>query len=172
MEHLFFEDGEAVLNIAIATVCSYIGLLAIIRIMGKRTLAKMNAFDFVVTVTLGSTLSSMLLNKVPVLNGLVALAIIMGLQYFIAYLAQRSEKIERAINSSPTMLFYNGVFLEAAMRKERITKEEVLSEIRSYRLEHLSQVRAVVMEINGSFSVIKKSEGFDVTSLDTLEKGV
>lgn len=169
MEKVFFEDGESILKIALATVCAYFGLLMVIRLMGKRTLAKMNAFDFVVTVTMGSTLSSMLLNKVPLVNGFVALLIIIGLQFLLAYVAQRSEKVEKAINSTPTMLFYEGVFLEAAMKRERITKEEILSEIRSYRLEQLNDVRAVVMEINGTFSVIKKSEGTADTSLDELK---
>lgn len=54
MEDLFFSDGTHLLKVVIATVVSYFALLTIIRLMGKRTLAKMNAFDFVVTVTLGN----------------------------------------------------------------------------------------------------------------------
>ena len=169
MEKVFFEDGHSILKIAVATVIAYFGLLMIIRIMGKRTLAKMNAFDFVVTVTMGSTLSSMLLNKVPLANGFVAIGIIIGLQYLLAFLAQRSPKMEKAINSTPTLLFYEGSFLEKAMKKERITKEEIISEIRSFRLEQIGDVRAVVMEINGTFSVIKKSAGESQTTIDELK---
>ena len=172
MEDIFFSDGKNLLKIIIATVVSYFAILAIIRVMGKRTLAKMNAFDFVVTVTLGSTLSSMLLNKVPVLDGTVAVLIIVSLQYLIAYLAQRSQTIEKTINSTPTILFYNGEFIKEALEKERITKEEVLAEIRSYRLEQLSEVRAVIMEINGTFSVIKKDSGEEPTSLKDLNPDI
>lgn len=128
----------------------------------------MNAFDFVVTVTLGSTLSSMLLNKVPILDGTIVVFIIVSLQYLIAYLAQRSQTIEKTINSTPTILFYNGEFIKDALEKERITEEEILAEIRSYRLEQLSEVRAVIMEINGTFSVIKKDTGERPTSLKDL----
>lgn len=168
MTDLFLSDGQDILKIAIATVVSYVALLLLIRIMGKRTLAKMNAFDFVVTVTMGSTLSSMLLNKVPVLNGALALGIIIGLQYLLAYLAQRSKRFEVVVNSEPTVLFYNGQFLKSAMKKERITEDEVLSEIRSFRIENIHEVRAVVMEINGTFSVIKKGLEPGLSSLGSL----
>ena len=170
MEDLFFSDGKHLLKVTIATVISYLTLLFIIRIMGKRTLAKLTAFDFVVTVTLGSTLSSMLLNKVPLLDGTVAVLLIISLLYLVAYLVQRSEKFEKLINHSPTLLYYNGQFMKKAMKKERITEEEIRAEIRSYRLEQLSEVRAVVMEINGTFSVIKKENVMPPTSIDEFKQ--
>lgn len=136
--------------------------------MGKRTLAKMNAFDFVVTITLGSTLSSMLLNKVSILDGSMAILIIVSLQYLLAYISRRSAILEKAINSTPVILFYNGEFIEESLKKERITKKEILAEIRSYRLEQLSDVRAVILEVNGTFSVIKKDVGVPPLSLDDL----
>lgn len=168
MEDLFFSDGKSFLKVVIASIVSYFAILSIVRIMGKRTLAKMNAFDFVVTVTLGSTLSSMLLNKVPILDGSVAVLIIVSLQYLMAYMIKRSAALEKKVNSAPVILFYNGEFIRDALEKERITEKEILAEIRSYRLEQLSDVRAVVLEVNGTFSVIKKEAGIHPTSLDDL----
>jgi uncharacterized membrane protein YcaP (DUF421 family) len=65
--------------------------------------------------------------------------------------------METLVNSSPTILFYEGQFLKNEMEKEKVTEEEVFAEIRKYRLELLSEVRAVILEVNGTFSVIKKS---------------
>lgn len=168
MEDLFFSDGKSFLKVIIASIVSYFAILSIVRVMGKRTLAKMNAFDFVVTVTLGSTLSSMLLNKVPILDGSVAVLIIVSLQYFLAYLMKRSAAFEKTVNSTPIILFYNGEFIKEALEKERITEKEILAEVRSYRLERLSDVRAVILEVNGTFSVVKKEMGVSPTSLDDL----
>lgn len=170
MENLFFSDGASFLKIVIASVISYFAILLVIRIMGKRTLAKMTAFDFVVTITLGSTLSSMLLNKVPIIDGTMAVLIIVLMQYLVVWVSKKSSKMAKVLNSTPTVLFYNGEFIKEAMDKEDISKKEILSEIRSYQLEHLSDVRAVIMEINGSFSVIKKEHGANPTSLDELIK--
>lgn len=169
MKDLFFKDWESLAHVALCALISYITLFVFIRISGKRTLAKLNAFDFVVTVTLGSTLSSMILAKVTITEGCTALFVIIALQFLLAYLAKSSHKMEKVINSSPTLLFYNGQFIEDAMLKEVITTEEIYAEIRKYRIEHLYDVRAVVMELNGEITVIKKSEGSGLTSLEDID---
>ena len=169
MRELLFKDWETLGHIATCATISFLVLFAFIRISGKRTLAKLNAFDFVVSVTLGSTLSSMMLLKVTVSEGLVALIIIIALQYVLAFLAKKSKFMEKAINSTPTLLFYNGKFLTSAMKRELITEEEIYSEIRKYRMERIEDVRAVVMELNGEMTVIKKSDNFSQeTSLDDI----
>lgn len=170
MEKLFFKDWESLYHIAICASISFIALFLFIRISGKRTLAKLNAFDFVVSVTLGSTLSSMMLLKTTMAEGSVALVIIIILQYALAYLAKKSKIMEKAINSTPTLLFYDGIFITEAMERELITKEEIYSEIRQYRIERVEDVRAVVMELNGEMTVIKKSSNpSGETSLDDID---
>src|SRR5690606_16347197 len=114
---------------------------------GKRTLAKLNAFDFVVTVTLGSTLSSMILAKTTLTEGTVALLVIIALQFLLAWSAKKSRKMEWLINSEPTLLFYEGKFLKDAMDKVVVTKEEIYAEIRKFRIERIEDVKAVVMEL-------------------------
>lgn len=170
MGHLFFKDWESLYHIAICAAISYLALFLFIRISGKRTLAKLNAFDFVVSVTLGSTLSSMILMKATISEGCVALLIIIFLQYLLAFLAKKSKTMEKAINSTPSLLFYNGEFMNDAMKRELITKEEIYAEIRQYRIERLEDVRAVVMELNGEMTVIKKSEYYSkTTSLEDID---
>ena len=170
MEHLFFKDWESLYHIAICAAISYLALFLFIRISGKRTLAKLNAFDFVVSDTLGSTLSSMILMKVAISEGCVALLIIIILQYLLAFLAKKSKTMEKAINSTPSLLYYNGEFMHDTMKREMITEEEIYSEIRQYRIERLEDVRAVVMELNGEMTVIKKSKYYsEATSLDDID---
>lgn len=172
MKDLLFDNWENLWHIAVCAALSYLTLFAFVRISGKRTLTKMNAFDFVVTVTLGSTLSSMILAKVALADGAVALIVIIALQYLLAYGAKKSKKLEKIINCEPTLLFYNGKFLEDAMTKEVITEEEIIAEIRKYRLERIDDVRAVVMELNGDITVVKKSEVLAgmKTSLDEFKE--
>lgn len=171
MKELFFDNWENLWHIALCATISYLTLFAFVRISGKRTLAKMNVFDFVVTVTLGSTLSSMILAKVALVDGAVALIVIIALQYLLAYGAKKSEKLEAVINAKPTLLFYNGEFLEDALMQEVITREEIMAEIRKYRLERIDDVRAVVMELNGDITVVKKADVLPgmKTSLDEFD---
>ncbi len=166
MSHLFFDSWEGIYHVAVCAALSYVVLFIFIRISGKRSLSKLNAFDFVVTVTLGSTLSAMILKQVPLAEGALALVIIISLQYLLAWLAMRSKTGEKIINSEPVLLFYDGVFLREAMKKEVITESEIYAEMRANRLEQVSEVRAVVLELNGQITVVKKSAGEGPTSVD------
>jgi len=157
MENIFFKDWSGIKDVALCSIIAFLTLFILIRISGKRTLAKLNAFDFIVTVTLGSTLSSMILAKVTLTEGTVALVIIVIMQYALAWLAGSNETLEKFINSKPSLLYYDGNYMKDEMKREGITKEEILAEIRRYRLERMDDVKAVVLELNGDFSVIKKS---------------
>jgi len=169
MKELLFKDWESVWHVAVCAVLAYMILFLFIRISGKRTLAKLTAFDFVVSVTLGSTLSSMILAKVTLAEGAAALVVIISLQYLLAWSARESKTLEKVINSSPTMVFYRGEFLEDAMKKEVLTREEIYAEIRKFRMLDVDQVEAVVMELNGELTVIRKSAGANHTSLKDIE---
>ena len=172
MKELFFKDWQSLWHVAIATVISFVILFLFLRISGKRTLAKLNAFDFVVTVALGSTLAYMMLAMVPLLEGTMVLLLIIAMQYIFAKTARASGKMQRLVNSVPTLLYYNGDFIAAAMAKEAVTKEEVYAAIRQSGHEKLSSIRAVVMELNGSLTVVIKSGEKGFSSLQDIETDV
>ncbi|MCW1886025.1 DUF421 domain-containing protein [Luteolibacter flavescens] len=171
MEDLFFKDWQGLRNTLVCATAGYLSLFAFIRISGKRTLAKLNAFDFVVAVTLGSTLSSMILAKVPIAEGLLAVAVIIALQFVLAKAALESPRLEKVINSRPSLLFYEGSFMEDAMQREVITKEEILAAVRSFRVSDLAEVQAVVMELNGDLTVVRRGGSPGSSSLvDILDQ--
>lgn len=148
--------------IRIITVGSlaYIGLIFFLRISGKRTLTKLNAFDLVVTVALGSTLATVLLNNsISLLEGLTAFALLIGGQYIITFIAVRSKSFNQFIKAEPKLLYLDGSFLEDAMKKERINRVEILQSIRNQGVGSLEKVKAVVLETDGSMSIIKGETG-------------
>jgi len=158
MEKLLFDSWDSVLHTCICALLSYFTLFFFIRIAGKRTLSKLTAFDFVVTITLGSTLSSMMLGKTPLVEGSLVLALMIVLQYLFAFTARKSKTMEKLINSKPVLLYYEGNFLEDEMLREAVTKEEIYAAVRKFRIYNLDEVRAVVMEINGELTVVKGKE--------------
>lgn len=152
---MFFESWFSLFRIVVVGAAAYAALVVFIRLFGKRTLSKMNAFDFVVTVALGSTLATVLLSKdVVLVEGLLALLLLCGLQFAVAYLSVRSRRVESMVKSEPTLLLYRGQFLSDAMRRERITKDEVLAALRSQGVGDVSLAEAAVLESDGSVSVI------------------
>ncbi|MEC5174053.1 MULTISPECIES: YetF domain-containing protein [Chryseobacterium] len=164
MTNIFFESWTKVGHVALLTVISFVTLFLFIRISGKRTLAKFNAFDFVVTITLGSVLAYMMLAQVNLTEGVVVLFLIIALQLLFAKFSQKSEFMEKMLNSSPKLLFYNGTFLKKSMKKELVTKEEILASIRREGIENTDDVLAVVIEANGDLSVIEKSDNGSIKS--------
>lgn len=157
MEKVFFNNWESLQRTAIIGILAYTALILMLRISGKRTLSQMKEFDFIVTVALGSTLATVLLNKnVSLADGVLALGLLILLQYVLAATSVRSRTFAGMISSDPSLIFFNGRFLEKALRKERVAETEVRSILRSQGIADLEEVHAVVMESNGQFSVVKK----------------
>ena len=154
---MFFSSWAGVGRVVVTGVVAYVSLLVLLRISGKRTLAKMNAFDFVVTVALGSTLASMLLSKdTTIADGVAALAVLIGCQFTIAWGQVRSTWFRRAVKGQPALLFYNGEWLADAMARERVTRDEILAAMRSDGVPSERDVAAVVLETDGSVSVLRQ----------------
>lgn len=163
---MFFNSWHDLLRVLIVGVSAYLGLILLLRLTGKRTLSKMNAFDLVVTVALGSTLATVLLNKdVSLAEGLVAFAVLCGLQYVVALASVGSDRFEGMIKAEPTLLFFRGRFLDEALKDERVTREEILAAVRGKGMAQLSSVEAVVLETDGSLSVVKAASGGEADSL-------
>lgn len=157
MEKIHFNNWENIQSILLLGLLAYVSLIIMVRIAGKRTLSQMREFDFIVSVALGSTLATVLLSSdVSLADGIVALGILISLQYLLAYLSVRSKKFSRLISSEPTLVFYKGSFLQAALKRERVTESEVRSILRSSGINSIEHVEAVVMEANGEFSVVEQ----------------
>jgi uncharacterized membrane protein YcaP (DUF421 family) len=128
-----------------------------LRISGKRTLSKMNAFDLVMTVALGSTLSTVLLNaSVPLLEGILALALLVYLQFAITWLSVRSDRFQNLVKLEPTLLVHESRFLDATLRQQRVTREEIGAALRESGKTDISEVRSVVLETDGSMTVVPR----------------
>jgi uncharacterized membrane protein YcaP (DUF421 family) len=171
---MFFNSWMGVLRIIVVGASAYTALVLILRISGKRTLSKMNAFDLVVTVALGSTLASCLLSKdVALVEGVAALGLLIGLQYVVAWTSVRVGAIRRLVKSEPTLLVRDGEFLHGAMRRERVTEHEIFAAIRSQGFGRLGDAGAVVLETDGSFSVIANApEGRSGALADVRERRI
>lgn len=157
----FFYNGWGLLVRTLAVgALAYVVLVLFLRVAGKRTLAKMNAFDFVVTVALGSTLASILVSKdVSLAQGVLALGLLIGLQFAISWSSVRARWVRHWVTGDPLMLLYRGEFQPKAMRRARVTADEVRSAVRSSGFASLADVEAVVLETDGSFSVVGRAEG-------------
>ena len=134
---------------------AYLTVVLVLRLSGKRTLAKLNAFDFVVTVALGSTLATILLSRdVSWSEGAAALALLALLQFTVAWLAVRVAPLRRIVTARPRLLLRDGATIPGALRQERVTEDEIRQAVRAAGSGDLASIAAVVLESDGSLSVI------------------
>lgn len=155
MGEIFFDGWEALFRTLVIGVLAYIALVAFLRVAGKRTLAKMNAFDWVVTVALGSTLATILLNQdVSLAQGALALLLLIGMQFLVTWSSVRVPRIRRIITGDPQLLLHHGAVLSGALRRERVTETEIQAAVRAAGFATPAEVGAVILETDGTFSVL------------------
>jgi uncharacterized membrane protein YcaP (DUF421 family) len=171
MEQMFFNGWESLFRTLVVGVLAYIALITFLRFSGKRTLSKMNAFDLVVTVALGSTLATVLLTKgVALAEGALAFAILIVLQFAVTWSSVRARWVRQIVTGEPLMLLYRGEFLAAALRHARVTEDEVRAAVRSAGLASMNEVEAVVLETDGSFSVVRPDAREGGSSLEGVQR--
>ena len=170
MDKLFFDNWDSIFRTFIITILAYFSLIALLRISGKRTLSKMNAFDLIVTVAIGSVLATVLLNKsIALADGVLAFALLIGLQYLITTLALRSKRVSQWVKATPSLIVYNGEILTETMHKERISEDEVYAALRQNGVSSIVHAKAVVLEPDGSLSIISSVDAETLETIRTVD---
>ena len=162
---MWFSSWSELLRIVLVGAAAYATLVGILRISGKRTLAKLNAFDFVVTVALGSTLATIFLDKkVTWAEGTLALALLALLQFVVAVVTTKIGGRD-VVTATPTLLVERGRIVDSALRGQRVTETEVRQAVRSSGVGDFGLVAAAVLETDGSISVVTNQQMGDGSAL-------
>lgn len=145
---------DEVARTAVSASGTYVLVVLLMRVSGKRTLSQLSIFDFVVTVALGSMFASMALGDGPTLaQGVTAIGMVGVLQGIVA-IGTRWPVLARLITSEPALLILDGQLLEDVTARNRVGRAAIEQAARSAGHADATQVHAVVLETNGSFSVI------------------
>lgn len=170
MDKIFFDNWESIVRIAINTVLAYAAMVILLRVSGKRTLSKMNAFDFIVTVALGSSLATVALSKsVPLLDGVLAFVLFVSLQYCLTWLSVRFKVVKQIITNDPVLLLYQGKMLHDVMKRERVTEDEIYVAARENGTTDLQDIHAIILETTGTISVISERNAQVADAMHDIE---
>ncbi|MCK1317309.1 YetF domain-containing protein [Bradyrhizobium sp. 23] len=152
----FAPSWQALIHTAVAAVLSYFVIIILIRAFGQRALAKWNAFGFIVTIALGSAMATGILSaRVSILQSTLAFALLLGLQLMFATIYTRWPRLRVIFNPPPELVFRHGKFIASKMKRHRIAEQDVRAAVRSRGIDRIEDVDAVVLESNGSLSVLK-----------------
>jgi len=162
MDPILLDQQSDLVRVLISAPIMYLTIVLAIRLSGKRATSQMNNFDWIVTVAIGSLVGSgIVLKGVTVIESVAAIVMLLILQWILTKTVLHSKWLSKIVKAKPVVLLDRGVFLEEAMRRERVTKREVMSAIRQNGLVDPDQVQWVILETNASFSVIAKGANQD-----------
>lgn len=157
MDGLWFNGWQPLLRIIVVGICSYIALIVLLRSAGKRTLSRMNAYDMVITMALGSILGKVLLSpELSISESVMAMFLLVGLQYSMSEAMCRFRWVRKIISARPSILYHDGDYNRTAMRRERVDKDEVEAAMHEKCIGDITAVDLVILENNGELSVLPK----------------
>jgi uncharacterized membrane protein YcaP (DUF421 family) len=160
----------ALARILLAALIGYVVIVGAIRLAGKRALAKWNAFDFVVTIALGSSLSTLILSKqISIFEGLIGSVSIVFLQFVLTWLSVRIRWLHHAARGEPVLLLLDGQPKHGAMRRARVSDAELTAALRKSGAATFDEVHAVVLETDGNLSVISARPKHGRSTLEDVE---
>jgi uncharacterized membrane protein YcaP (DUF421 family) len=140
-------------TVALSTVVIFAAVIVATRIGGLRSFSKMSAFDFAMTVAVGSLIATVAVTEASLATGLVGLVVLYGVQVAVAILRRRTG-FEHAVDNVPVLLMVDGELLEDALRRTRVTESDLRAKLREANALSYDQVRAVVLETTGDISVL------------------
>lgn len=165
---MWFADPENIIRVLGPGLVAYVALIVFLRVGGKRSLAKLNAFDFIVTIAIGSILANMLTGtSLSLAQTALAMGLLIALQTVVSWLSVRSDTFQGLIRACPRILLKDGVIDEQALKEERVTRGDLMQVLRDGGFGRLDEVAAVVLEADGTLNTIGKREGRG--ELETLE---
>ena len=166
---MWFDSWGDIARVLLVGSAAYATLIVVLRLSGKRTLSQLNAFDFVVTVAIGSTLATILLSSdVSWSEGLAALALHVGLQLVVALVSSRWPRTRSVVSAQPVVLVRDGALRRDAIARNRLTETEVEQAVRSSGSGDLASIAAIVLKTNGTLSVIPREKYGDGSAMGSM----
>ena len=149
-------------SIFIRTVIIYLLLSLSMKVMGKRQIGELDVSDLISTLII-SELAAIPIDDpdIPLLNAIIPILLIVSVEIIISHLKNRSQKIKKYIEGQPAFIIFKGKLLQETLRENRISINELLSEMRIQGVGDIRDVDYSSLEPSGKISIIKKKNPSD-----------
>ena len=142
------------ITIFVRGVLLYLLLIAGIRFLGKRQLGQLEPSEVAVTMLIADLASIPMQDEnIPILSGLIPIAAVLSTELLLSFLSMRSIRLRKLLCGKPVILMENGRFLQENMRKNRVTLDELISQLREKDVIDPSTVQYAILETGGNLSV-------------------
>ena len=138
----------------VRTIVLYTALILAVRLMPKRQIGQMEPSEFVVAMVVADLASiPMQNNAIPLVNGLVPILTVMGLELILSHLSLKSIRLRKLLCGKPVILIDNGKILQENLRRTQVTLDELSGHLREKDVLDIQTVQFAILETNGNLSV-------------------
>ena len=154
----FFVGWWPLVRILVVGTLLFLAVVLLLRISGNRTLSSLTTFDFIVAVAVGAVFGrAVTARDLSLSEALLAVTLLLVLQYLLSRLKRGAPGIARLLTASPVVLYERGAWRSEALRRENLSPEDVMAAVRAHGHASLDDVVMIVLEANGSISVVRPS---------------
>lgn len=158
--------GE-LLDVLLRSLVSIIVLFILAKLMGKRQLAQLTFFDYVIGISIGSIAAAFAIDReIDYEHGLAGMVIYALFAILLSIITYKSVKASELIIGSPAILIQNGRLMEENLRKSKIHINDVLEECRVKGAFNIDDIEYAILETSGEISVLLKSQKLPLTPED------
>jgi uncharacterized membrane protein YcaP (DUF421 family) len=149
------------------TVFLYLAVLLAVRIMGKREVGELSAFDLVVAIMIAE-LAAIAMDKIemPLYQGIIPIFTLVGMEILLSWLSLKSHTIRGIVDGSPSIVINNGKIVERELRKLRYNVSDLLGQLRQNNVVNIADVQFAVLETSGELTVLLKPDKRPLTPGD------
>ena len=145
------------MDIVLRAIIIYLLVFAFTRALGRRELATLQPFDFILLVVIGDLIQSGVTQSDMSVTGVIVVVSTIGiLQVMVSYLGFRVRRLRPFLQGEPIVLVENGQTIDRNMRRERLTIDDLAEKARLNEIESLDEVKWAVLETNGDISFITR----------------
>ncbi len=151
------EIGSSLPDVALRTAIVYLFLIVAIRLSGKREVGQMSVLELIVVLIISDAVqNSMVGDNTSIWGGLVAVIVLLGLDFVLRELSRRSRRLRAAVEGEPRLLVRHGRVLQRALQEEGLDTDDLKSAVRAHGLARIDDVDQAVLETDGTISVIAR----------------
>lgn len=155
------------IQVIVRTLFFYFFLICTMKIMGKRQIGQLQLSEFVITLLLSEIAADPITDpSVPLLHAIAPILLLFGLEILISFTATKVPKFKKIFDGVPSIIICKGKLDQGQLRKNRISLDELLSEMRKKDIYDIADVEYAILEQNGQLSIAPKTHNLTVTKKD------
>lgn len=151
--------SKSYLQIIIETILTFVVLLILTRLLGKKQMSHLTFFNYITGITIGSIAANMImLDSKTFLKEMTGLVLWCAMTYLVAFISLKNEKIRVLLDGQPSILIKNGVINKKSLAQNHMNLEDLTMMVRQQNTFSISEIEYAVLEANGTLSVFKKPQ--------------